>query len=520
MGGCRAGIGFAAAAMLAALPHPAWAGDAPLRADVARTALVTASAESLPPSASPSELQLAAIPSARADDGFTQSAPQQDGAEVSDAGSGGSSQPDWHYWRLLGLLILALLLIAWLVELRVRARTRKLSTQERALRRRDQMLATSQRLAHIGSWEVDPATLRMTWTEETFRIAGLPPEQGAPDVERFFEMVEPDDLPMMRAALESILAGGPDLNLVFRLRRPDGTVRYIHERAEAEHDRHGRVRLLHGAVQDITDWRELDEHVHAFQELLEGSEELCGVCDNEFRYIWVNSAYCRWFRQERSAIIGRPLAEVIDSEEFERDIRPALERCLTGKPQRLETMRRDGEGIARPILARYYPLLDAEGKVVRIGAVLSDISELKAAESRAQEQAHLVDMAGRAARLGAWSVELPDMQPIWSDFMAEIHGMPPGIRPLWRRRSTSTPPSTANASRRSIRPASSRAKPSMRSSRSSTPTTSVSGSGPSAKRSAMRRGASSGCRVRCRTSPRASKPKTRPPGSRRTCARP
>jgi diguanylate cyclase (GGDEF)-like protein/PAS domain S-box-containing protein len=341
--------------------------------------------------------------------------------------------PDWARWALLGLLLTALLLAAglWLVELRVGARTRKLAKQEHALRRHDQMLATSQRLAHIGSWEVDPATLRMIWTEETFRITGLAPEDGAPDVERFFEMVEPDDLPMMREALDSLLAGGPSRDFVFRLRRPDGTLRYVQERAESEQDHHGHVRLLYGAVQDITEWRQLDEHVSAFQELLEGSEDLCGVCDNEFRCIWVNTAYCHWVGRKREDIQGRLLAEIIGAEDFEQRIRPALERCLNGRSQRLETLRRDSEGHYRPILARYYPILDAEGKVTRIGAVITDISELREAESTAQSQAQLINMAGRIARLGAWSVELdpPNIRPLWSDVMAEIHGMPPGYSP-------------------------------------------------------------------------------------------
>ena len=54
---------------------------------------------------------------------------------------------------------------------------------ERALARREAQLAEAQRLAHVGSWERDIATGRLTWSDEQYRIFGLDPSLGEPTLE-------------------------------------------------------------------------------------------------------------------------------------------------------------------------------------------------------------------------------------------------------------------------------------------------------------------------------------------------
>jgi PAS domain-containing protein len=49
----------------------------------------------------------------------------------------------------------------------------------RTLRDRERKLEEAQRLAHVGYWEHDPETDRLTWSDETYRIFGLQP-QGVP----------------------------------------------------------------------------------------------------------------------------------------------------------------------------------------------------------------------------------------------------------------------------------------------------------------------------------------------------
>ena len=68
---------------------------------------------------------------------------------------------------------------------------------------------------------------------------------------------------------------------------------------------------------------------------------------------------------------------------------------------------------------------EAEGYI----HILRDITWHKRSEAALLESASLMRIAGRAARLGGWSVELGTMRATWSDEVAAIHGMPPGTSP-------------------------------------------------------------------------------------------
>ena len=49
--------------------------------------------------------------------------------------------------------------------------------------------------------------------------------------------------------------------------------------------------------------------------------------------------------------------------------------------------------------------------------------------SLAQSAALLAQIAGKAARLGGWIIELPERTLTWSDENCAIHEVPPGYRP-------------------------------------------------------------------------------------------
>jgi PAS domain-containing protein len=60
---------------------------------------------------------------------------------------------------------------------------------EKALRRSEASLAEAQRMAHLGSWEWDPRTGELYWSDKTFRIYGFAPQEFVPTLERLLEIV-------------------------------------------------------------------------------------------------------------------------------------------------------------------------------------------------------------------------------------------------------------------------------------------------------------------------------------------
>lgn len=141
-------------------------------------------------------------------------------------------------------------------------------TEERAvaarLRESQAELERAQVVAHIGSWALDLAANRLHWSEETYRIFGVPP--GRPlTYEEFLERVHPEDRARLDAAWQAALRGAP-----YRIEHRivvDGRVRWVEERAELEFDASGRPVRGVGTVQDITERRELEEQLRQAQKL-------------------------------------------------------------------------------------------------------------------------------------------------------------------------------------------------------------------------------------------------------------
>ena len=128
---------------------------------------------------------------------------------------------------------------------------------EEALRASEANLAEAQRIAQLGSWEYDYALGELRWSDEVFRIAGLPPQSFVPTPERLLAIVHPDDRPLVERANLAALDGTTPYNLDHRIVRADGRVRIVHQEAEILRDAQGQPVKRVGIVQDVTEQRHL-----------------------------------------------------------------------------------------------------------------------------------------------------------------------------------------------------------------------------------------------------------------------
>ena len=129
-------------------------------------------------------------------------------------------------------------------------------------------LEQAQEVAHVGSWvaELDGSD-RLDWSAEAYRIFGVPPGQFAGSSESFFSFVHPDDRAAVRAASETAVAGGPPYDVEHRVIRPDGGVRWVHEKATLVGGAQGRPLRMVGTVQDITERRLLEDQLRQSQKM-------------------------------------------------------------------------------------------------------------------------------------------------------------------------------------------------------------------------------------------------------------
>jgi PAS domain S-box-containing protein len=124
---------------------------------------------------------------------------------------------------------------------------------EQALQEQRTLLAEAQKVAGLGCWEWDPASGRVTWSEQLYRIFGVEPQGYRPSFESYLERVHPEDRQQTGAMVARALMDGRPFGFDERILRPDGSLRYLRSRGEVVRDPEGRVLKLLGACFDVTE---------------------------------------------------------------------------------------------------------------------------------------------------------------------------------------------------------------------------------------------------------------------------
>jgi PAS domain S-box-containing protein len=133
----------------------------------------------------------------------------------------------------------------------------------RTLRESERKLEEAQRLTHVGYWERDPETDLITWSDETYRIFGLPPQARSLTLAQLPDLIHPDDQQIMVQAVAEALRGGRRYDVEYRVVRPNGEVRLVHSQGEVLRDEAGRPRRVFGTVQDITERKRAEQRLLA-----------------------------------------------------------------------------------------------------------------------------------------------------------------------------------------------------------------------------------------------------------------
>jgi len=138
---------------------------------------------------------------------------------------------------------------------------------EGELRRSQASLAEAQRIAQVGSWEMDLATGEAYWSDEMFRILGHAPRACEPSLDCFLRHSHPDDLKGLRELLRQTPSKRPTRNLDHRVLLANGAERHLLSHVEAHLGPNGELLKLMGTSQDITERRTTEDALRQTQRL-------------------------------------------------------------------------------------------------------------------------------------------------------------------------------------------------------------------------------------------------------------
>jgi len=144
---------------------------------------------------------------------------------------------------------------------------------ELALAQSEKRLNQAQRLARVGSFERSLEMGQGYWSDELFRMIGLPPSDRSPPFEMFLAAVHAEDRDRVARVVGRVRSQTEPEEFEFRIVAPDGAIRHLSASIALERDEQGNPVSYHGAMVDVTRLKE----VEASLVRLAATDELTGI---------------------------------------------------------------------------------------------------------------------------------------------------------------------------------------------------------------------------------------------------
>ena len=317
------------------------------------------------------------------------------------------------------------------IEDRKRAE-QSLELMSRDLQESKTRLEEAQSIAHVGHWVWDVENDELTWSDETYRIFGLRPQERLINVETFQEMIHPEDREFVLRATQDRREGGrPDIE--FRIVRPGGEVRIVYSQGAVIRDVPGQPRQRFGTVQDITDRKRTQDKIReqetALRQIVDLAPQLVTVFGPHRERLYANRILLDYLGISLDEWRQRPDSiEFLHPDDRER-VHADSDRALSnGAPYELEFRVRKSSGNYRWFLTRFSPVRDDKGQIMRWYVAATDIEDRKRAEEALQQSQFYLAEGQRLAHIGSWAFNAAGFD-YWSSELFRIYGLDPSGKP-------------------------------------------------------------------------------------------
>jgi PAS domain S-box-containing protein len=289
-------------------------------------------------------------------------------------------------------------------------------------------LEEAQRITHVGYWEWDILTDRVSWSDEAYRIYGMQPQERAMCLATVQEKIHPED---WQRAMEAVL-GGVRFEVECRLSRPTGEVRIAHFDGDVKKDASGKPCRIFGTIQDITDRKRAEQRLRESEAYLAEAQRLSQTGS----WAW-NPATgdIRYWSEMCFSVLGFDPAGPLPR--FEEFVQRVHENDQARLNERFDEAVRDKEDFEldyrvvhpekgiRDIHVVGHAILDVSGNLDEFVGTVIDVTERKCAEEALQKSELYLSEGQRLAHMGSWAFNPSGFFEYWSQELFEVYGLDP-----------------------------------------------------------------------------------------------
>ena len=145
------------------------------------------------------------------------------------------------------------------LEARVAERTAELAASTRQLRQSERLRSLALAGGQMGSWEWNVARNTVVWDQGQCEIFGVEPSAFLPALENVRPLINEEDFELLERAFRKVTKDNNTFQTEFRVRRPNGEVRWCTGTAAASFDDKARLIWVSGVTSDVTERKRAEE---------------------------------------------------------------------------------------------------------------------------------------------------------------------------------------------------------------------------------------------------------------------
>ncbi|WP_439576597.1 PAS domain-containing protein [Elioraea sp.] len=299
-----------------------------------------------------------------------------------------------------------------------------------ALTQQQLQLAEAGRVAGLGFWRLRKGSDVLEWTDAVYWQMGETRESFVPTLDALYERILPEDRDATRAAAERVWQSGEPGSVVYRIRRPDGEVRFRWVSIAIEHGPDGEPIAVSGISQDITEQRLATEQL-ARQERQIAEAGRAARIGFYRRDITTGAIDCTAeFLAQHGLRPGSPLdltslRGLVHAEDLaaqEKAVRRVIEE---GESATLTYRIIRPDGALRRLRATIGLERALDGSPAAISGLFQDVTAEVEAREQVERQQQFLEAARRIGRLNYWRLPLDGERYTWTDGLYAEYGLDP-----------------------------------------------------------------------------------------------
>jgi PAS domain S-box-containing protein len=261
-----------------------------------------------------------------------------------------------------------------------------------ALEHRESQLQMAIELTNLGTWDWDPITDELTWSNQCKNIYGFPIDKE-PTFKHFSNLIHPDDHDRVQSAVQNALDSEDGTYEITNriIRYDDQTIRWIKVRGKVYFNADRQAERFIGTVVDITDSRHIQDKILSTERLFKSiavniPNTLVIVIDKNHRFITIEGDLMEKMGYNSADYTGKHPTEVAPPERYEAS-KHLYERVLEGEKFSVERKGATGGDY----MVHFVPLKNDDQEIEAGLIIAMDITEIKEAQEKSAKLAAIIE---------------------------------------------------------------------------------------------------------------------------------